>query len=208
MKNIKYAAAVFMLLISLTGCLSDSSVKVVEDRETTSYAEGTPSDSSEKADHESSTADQKSDTGKTVMCRVYVCGAVINEGVYSLPEGSIINDALSAAGGYTGDALHGYVNLAGEVTDGMRIYFPFVHEKEDISLSKNDPAEKEAGTKININTAGKEQLMKLPGIGESRAADIISYREKNGDFKSIDEIKKISGIKDNIFEKIKDLITI
>ena len=50
--------------------------------------------------------------------------------------------------------------------------------------------------------------MKLPGIGESRAADIISYREKNGDFKSIDEIKKISGIKDNIFEKIKDLITI
>lgn len=174
-----------------------------------------------------------SDYDNIFSVRVYVCGAVRNEGVYTLPNDSIVNDVLQMAGGYREDAYHGYVNLAASVTDGMRIYFPTEAEMEeavqsdsDIGLSNEvffsdtdgmdrsgtgDPIGGQTNSngiiRININTADKAELTKLPGIGESKAEDIIRYREEHGEFKSIDDIKKINGIKDGIFEKIRDLIT-
>ncbi|MBR1675490.1 MAG: helix-hairpin-helix domain-containing protein [Eubacterium sp.] len=159
---------------------------------------------------------------------VYVCGAVRKEGVYRLLPGSIVDDALRAAGGYSDEAYHGYINLAGPVSDGMRIYFPSRTEMEGAIITEagisqdiaepdgTDSNERGSGNtsengqknRVNINTADKAELMTLPGIGESRAEEIIKYRNAHGDFKSIDDIKNISGIKNGIFEKIRDLITV
>ncbi|HCA20783.1 MAG TPA: hypothetical protein DEO87_00205 [Lachnospiraceae bacterium] len=145
--------------------------------------------------------------------RVYVCGAVVNEGVYELSAGNIVDDALEMAGGYRSDAYRGYVNLAAPVTDGMRIYFPTEAEMTEAVLSDTDGSSTiddsmNHDDKVNINTADKNELTKLPGIGESRAEDIIRYREENGKFKSINEIMNVNGIKEGIFNKIRDLITI
>ena len=145
--------------------------------------------------------------------RVYVCGAVVNEGVYELSAGNIVDDALEMAGGYRSDAYRGYVNLAAPVTDGMRIYFPTEAEMTEAVLSDTDGSSTiddstNLDDKVNINTADKNELTKLPGIGESRAEDIIRYREENGKFKSINEIMNVNGIKEGIFNKIRDLITI
>ena len=107
------------------------------------------------------------------------------------------------AGGFSEDADRTYINLADSVKDGQKLYVP--------KLGEVLPQEQAGGieaAKININTATSQQLMTLPGIGESRAKDIIDYRQKNGKFKSISDIKKISGIKDAAFDKIKDLICV
>ena len=154
-------------------------------------------------DIEVSTEEETEISTEAEYLRVYVCGAVITEGVYTLPKGSIADDALNAAGGYAEEAARGYVNLAEQVEDGQKIYFPYIGD--DITML---PEISEGNGLININTADKELLMTLPGIGESKAMSIINYREKNGGYKSIDEIKNISGIKDRVFEQIKDLISI
>lgn len=148
---------------------------------------------------------------------VYVCGEVAKPGVYAVsPEARII-DAVTAAGGLTEDALEGAVNLAANVTDGMEVYIP--GEDDDtggfqvytgfagntVTASVFGPAEPSDG-KININTAGSDELTKLSGIGESRAADIIAYRESAGGFSKIEDIMKVPGIKDGIFNRIKDKI--
>lgn len=147
------------------------------------------------------------------VVRVYVCGAVVNEGVYELSAGDIVDDALEMAGGYRSDAYRGYVNLAAPVTNSMRIYFPTEAEMTEAVLSDTDGSSTiddstNHDDKVNINTADKNELTKLPGIGESRAEDIIRYREENGKFKSINEIMNVNGIKEGIFNKIRDLITI
>lgn len=135
---------------------------------------------------------------------VYVCGEVNDPGVYSLAEGSRANDALIAAGGFTEEADKSYVNLAAKVNDGDRLYFPGISE-----ATREKAAEEalKAGI-VNINTADEALLCTLPGIGSSRAQDIISYRESNGPFESKEDIMKVSGIKDSAYQKICDKITI
>ena len=134
--------------------------------------------------------------------RVYVCGAVEAPGVVSLPEGSRAEDALLAAGGFAETARRDYVNLAERVSDGQKLYFPTL--EEDVS-----PVEQEtAAGLVNINTADLTVLCTLPGIGESRAKDIIAYREKNGAFVSCEDIMKVPGIKTSVYSKIIDKITI
>ncbi len=144
---------------------------------------------------------------------VYVCGAVRCEGVYYLPCDAIVMDALNAAGGYSEKALRGYVNLASHMSDSEKIYFPCVDEASNYSLLESEDTKGKEGVSsdnslVNINSATVEELMKLPGIGEVRAKKIISYREANGSFKSVTEIKKIDGIKDKLYDDIKGLITI
>ena len=139
-----------------------------------------------------------------MMIRVYVCGAVENPGVVDVPEGSRAEDALSAAGGFAQDAAREAVNLADWVTDGQMLYFPTKEEAEELAARK----ESEAAGLVNINTADAAQLCTLPGIGESRAADIVAYREKNGPFESCEDIMKVPGIKTSAFEKICDKITV
>lgn len=136
---------------------------------------------------------------ETEIC-VYVCGAVNAPGLVRLPEGSRAADALEKAGGFREDAGTDSVNLAARVSDGEKLYFPTAEE----AVSR----EQAGGGLIDINTADAGQLCTLPGIGESRAADIIAYREANGSFESCEDIMKVSGIKKSVYEKIKDKITV
>ena len=137
------------------------------------------------------------------MIYVHVCGAVATEGVVVLPEGSRGQDALDAAGGFAENAARNAVNLAGVVTDGMKLYFPTMDE-----YTEEMPAAGEDSGLVNINTAEAAALCTLPGIGESKAKAIIAYREANGSFESTEDIMKVSGIKENAYDKIKDLITV
>lgn len=139
---------------------------------------------------------------------VHVSGYVNKPGVYMLDAGSRVYEAIELAGGFQEEADEAFLNLAAMLQDGQKIVVLSEEEAETaMGASGYDSSESETGVKlININTATKESLMTLPGIGESRAESIITYREKNGDFSSIKDIMKVSGIKEAAFEKIKDYI--
>lgn len=140
---------------------------------------------------------------------VHICGEVNAPGVYEMEAGSRIFQAVEMAGGFTDTAAAEYLNMAQEVTDGMKLLVPSVEDVESGQLSGLDELLPASGEqKVNLNTATKEQLMTLRGIGESRAEDIIRYREETGPFRTIEEIMEISGIKDAAFQKIKEDITV
>ena len=124
------------------------------------------------------------------MVYVYVCGAVRDPGVVEVPEGSRAEEALRLAGGMTAEADLFYVNLAETVTDGQKLYFPTAEEAGALEAVVKAAEE----GLVNINTASAEELCALPGIGTSRAADIVRYREKNGAFQTKEDIMKVSGI--------------
>ena len=149
------------------------------------------------------------------MVAIYVCGAVRNPGVYYVSATAIKETVVRMAGGFLDEADENYVNLAQTVTGGEQIYIPTRDETVGLSLSSRESvdsqktdASEEADVKININTAEKEQLMTLPGIGESKADAIIAYREAQGRFQSTDELMNIQGIKEGVYNKIKDLIIV
>ena len=157
----------------------------------------------------------ESEKPKTIF--VYVCGAVVSPGVYPILEGSRICDLFQQAGGLTEDAAGDYWNQARVLVDGEMIYVPTEEEAQEYSKEEWDSAASSGNAKdtsgadskkININTASMEQLMTLPGIGESKARAILSYRQEKGKFASIEELKDIPGIKDGVFSKIKDYLTI
>lgn len=156
------------------------------------------------------------------MCYVYVCGAVNAPGVYELPTGSRVYEAIAMAGGMTGEADGRSLNQAAQVADGQQIT---VYTKEEAEkLPKNGSgagtAEQSAGSgedlsaggtgkaKVNINTAGREELMTLHGIGAARADAILAYREKHGSFSRIEDIMNVEGIKEKAFAKIRDDIVV
>ena len=155
------------------------------------------------------------DNSKAAGIYVYICGEVAAPGVYELSEDSRIYEAVDAAGGFTENAARESINLASKVSDGMQIT---IYNKEEAaslpaggtSAGKNSGQDQMSGSSslVNLNTATKEELMTLKGIGESKAEDIIRYREKSGGFKKIEDIMKISGIKEAGFQKIKDSITV
>lgn len=133
---------------------------------------------------------------------VYVCGAVVNPGVVELTEGSRAEAALEAAGGFAPDAQTDYVNLAAKVSDGEKLYFPSVSEAEALVMEEKNASE----GLVNINTADAEKLCTLPGIGASRAQDIIDYRETYGAFQSKEDIMKVPGIKENAYSRLCEKI--
>lgn len=137
---------------------------------------------------------------ETPQILVYVCGAVQEPGVVAIDEDARIVDAIQLAGGMCEEAAEDYVNLAAKLTDGEKIYIPTKAE-----VAKWEVAEK-ADTKVNINTADADALCTLPGIGESKAKDIIAYREKNGSFKTLEELMEVSGIKESLYEGLADRI--
>ncbi|RLD13968.1 MAG: ComEA family DNA-binding protein [Caldiserica bacterium] len=146
---------------------------------------------------------------------VHVAGEVRNPGVYEMSLGDRVFHAIEKAGGATEDADLDSINLAEKLKDGEKI---IVYNKEmlnsnvDVSekaISENQKMYfKSQSNLININTASREELETLPGIGEVLAQRIIDYRRTNGYFKSIEEIKEVSGIGEKKFEAIKDLITV
>ena len=138
---------------------------------------------------------------------VYVCGAVLHPGVYPIRENMRVFEAIELAGGFSENADQSWLNQADYVADGQKLY---VFSKEETQLlSEEDPEEEISGEddgKVNINTADKNTLMSLPGIGEAKAEAIISYRREHGLFQSIEEIQKIPGIKQAVYSKIEDKI--
>ena len=172
-------------------------------------------------------SDASSEEAKTLV--VHICGAVSAPGVYELPAGSRIIDAVEAGGGFLPEADEACCNLAEEIVDGCQIYIMTKSEScadgqtekkagiqtspdsdmqtTDRNVRSNSAPVLENGL-VNLNTADVAALMTLPGIGESRAKAIISYREQHGAFAQIEDIMKISGIKQAAFSKIKDKITV
>ena len=136
---------------------------------------------------------------------VFVCGQVQKEGVYYLTEGSRVQDAIALAGGFTDEADTSYWNLAAFVTDGQKIYVP--KPGETVPVSAEDPSYDSLG-RLDLNRATAAQLIKLPGIGEKRAADIIKYREKIGRFESLEQLKEIPGIKESLLSGIRDSVCV
>ena len=133
---------------------------------------------------------------------VYVCGAVAQPGVIEVDADSRVVDVIALAGGMTEDADETYLNLAGRLNDGEKIYVP---TREEVLQWESQ----EQGTSlININTATSDRLCELPGIGESKAADIIAYREKHGPFEAAEDIIKVPGIKLSLYERIADKISV
>lgn len=142
---------------------------------------------------------------------VYVCGAVQKPGVFQLPSGSRVFEAIEQAGGLREDAAFAAVNQAAVLEDGMQVTVPTQEEVKSGAADGNWNMSENGETKeqrVNINTATAEELKTLPGIGDAKAADIIEYRQSTGGFQTIEEIKNISGIKDAVFEKIKDKIVV
>ncbi|MBQ4260057.1 MAG: helix-hairpin-helix domain-containing protein [Lachnospiraceae bacterium] len=141
---------------------------------------------------------------KQKYIQVYVCGAVQKPGLYTVQEGSRVAVALEAAGGFSSDAGRDSINLADWLEDGQMIYFPTLTEEQE---QKKETDSAEGGT-VNINTANEEQLCTLPGIGASKAADIIAYRERNGRYQKPEDIMLVPGIKENLFQKIREKIRV
>lgn len=146
---------------------------------------------------------------------VDVRGAVNQPGVYTLPAGSRVQDALASAGEVLRDADTRALNLARRLNDGEQIYVPLLGEATPLpptaaakSSAARTPTASATPGKINLNTATIEQFDALPGIGPAIAQRIIDYRTQNGDFKKIDDLKKVRGIGDALFDQIKDLITL
>ena len=139
---------------------------------------------------------------------VHVCGEVNAPGVYELEEGTRVAGAIEAAKGLTDEAAGDYVNQALLLEDGQQIYIPSLQEVSDRLLPGCENPEETSDGKVNLNTADKELLMTLPGIGSTRADAIIAYRTQFGGFASEEEIMNISGIKNSLYEQIRDRITV
>lgn len=165
--------------------------------------------------------EEERDNPVKIKVVVHVCGAVVKEGVYDLPEGARVIDAIEAAGGFTEAAARSYWNQADYLEDGEQIYVPSKEEAAEWEAAGTKPLVEHGGKKttdsvteaaedgkVNLNEAGREELMSLPGIGESKAEAILSYREAKGGFQKIEELMEIPGIKEGIFRKLEERITI
>ena len=157
---------------------------------------------------------------QTAAIYVDIGGEVKNPMLAELPEGSRVDDAIKAAGGLTDKADLTDINRAAFVEDGEKIYIPAIIDEDDISSSAGSAALTSGGSetggqsssysggKVNINTAGSDELQTLTGIGPVTAQKIIDYRTENGRFSSIEDIKNVFGIGDKTFEKFKDDIRV
>ena len=230
-----------MLCPTLGACGAQREELFLSEKESIAYGDGNrkveskveDTDQNRKAEPSAGSTDRtelsdaSSEEAKILV--VHICGAVSAPGVYELPAGSRIIDAVEAGGGFLPEADEACCNLAEEIVDGCQIYIMTKTEScadgqtekkagiqtspdsdmqtTDRNVQSNSAPALENGL-VNLNTADVAALMTLPGIGESRAKAIISYREQHGAFAKIEDIMKISGIKQAAFSKIKDKITV
>ncbi|MBR3163150.1 MAG: helix-hairpin-helix domain-containing protein [Clostridia bacterium] len=187
------------------------------------YVYGKNSKNEEYIANEEMIANEDKTTDDKSKIVVHITGAVQKEGIVTLDENSRVADAIDAAGGLKEDADMSRINLAYILEDGVKIVIPSVNDKDEENNEKNSVETTEdvevvetipgsslkSGTEmININKASQTELEELPGIGPSIALKIINYRNENGKFTTIEDLKKISGIGDNKFENIKNLICV
>ena len=143
------------------------------------------------------------------LITVDVKGAVKAPGIYDLPVGSRVNDAVQKAGGLTEQADSKSLNLAQKVSDEALVYVPTKGEESaSQQAGSGAPSSTSKDKKVNLNKASLEELKQVKGLGGKRAQDIIDHRETNGKFKSVDELKKVSGIGAKTIEKLKDYVTV
>lgn len=205
-----------LLSLMLSGCGKEQSIEVTGIQEadvTEETAEG-PAPSKEP------------ETAAPAIV-VYVRGAVKKPGVYRLPDGSRVYEAIGAAGGFSPDADQEWLNQAELLADGEMLTVSTLEETSKFKAAGDGQTQGasaagstdqkvisgKAGVSsgeglLNLNSATKDQLMTLPGIGEAKADAIIRYREENGPFASPEDVMNISGIKDSVYSKIKDRITV
>ena len=222
-----------MLMCMCQGCSDEEVMEIISEEENKEQISDNAKDEAKDTGTENTEKTENIETNDSQSFVVYVAGSVNNPGVYELKEGSRIIDAIDSAGGYSKEAYENYLNLASPISDGQMIYVPSEEEVESGSIESgvasgaggigaggvtggNGSAAgvfgssggngSGSGTLVNINQASKEELMTLPGIGESKADKIIAYREENGRFSSPESIMEISGIKDGLYNKIKDKI--
>lgn len=151
---------------------------------------------------------------ETSKIKVYVTGEVNSPGVIELEEGSRIEDAIQGVGGIKAEADLKQINLAYEVEDGEKIYIPNlleeIEEADEPKTSSENQTNSSSGSnaRVNINKASATELTAVPGIGASTAQKIITYRDENGKFKTIEDIKNVSGIGDSKYNSMKDFICV
>jgi competence protein ComEA len=159
----------------------------------------------------------RSPTGEAVILRpgptekpviVYITGAVPRPGVYALPQGARIQDAISAAGGFLAEAEKSQINLAALLEDGEKLDIPYIEGASPILATPAEAVVTSTTELIDINIASATELEELPGIGPTTAQKIVEYREQNGPFLSTEDIINVSGIGPGTYERIKDLITV
>ncbi len=235
--------SLFMTMVLTSGCCrKDSEIilteptavqeKTVSEAASTELKEDNSSEDEKGVETEtakpSSASTEKVEEEPAEDIMVHVCGAVLCEGVYELPGGSRVIDAVRAAGGFDSEADTSYVNQAQVLEDGVKLKIPTTTETEKLEddtpkqneiiqsdeagiTGMTESADSGSGSKdgkVNINTASETELCSISGIGPGRAKKILEYREQNGKFERIEDIMKVSGIKDKFFAKIKDYITV
>lgn len=194
----RFALLLWIMIFFLSGCEREEVILIGEasGRQVSSVSSEEPEESTEE---EEQTSMQEMNT-----VVVFVCGAVQYPGLVTLPAGSRVGDALELAGGFTAEADPSWVNLAQTVGDGDKIYFP---TREELTRAASAD-EEQKDSLVNLNTASEKELCSLPGIGESKAADIIAYRQEKGAFQSIRDVMKVPGIKQALYDRIKNRITV
>ena len=153
--------------------------------------------------------EEKEESPEQDLITVDVKGAVKSPGIYDLPVGSRVHDAVQKAGGLTEEADSKSLNLAQKISDEALVYVPTKGEEavsQQAGSGTTPSTSKEK--KVNLNKASLEELKQVKGLGGKRAQDIIDHREANGKFKSVDELKKVSGIGAKTIEKLKDYVTV
>ena len=164
---------------------------------------------------EESKVQEEEQTAITTI-KVHIAGSVVTEGIVELEEGARIADAIQSAGGTTADANMQKINLAHKLQDGQKIYIPNLNEDETAIIENGGITESATASrttinstgKININTATQTELELVTGVGPSTATKIIEYREENGKFQTVEDIKNVPGIGDSKYESMKEQITV
>ena len=152
--------------------------------------------------------EEKEESLEQDLITVDVKGAVKAPGIYDLPVGSRVNDAVQKAGGLTEQADSKSINLAQKVSDEALVYVPTKGEEANQQANSGASSSTNKEKKVNLNKASLEELKQVKGLGGKRAQDIIDHRETNGKFKSVEELKKVSGIGAKTIEKLKDYVTV
>lgn len=237
-KKMRRTVLLFVVLILLGGCTRKEELLFLDEgtgfEETLSEDEGDIEDtaSEEKTEQVEAPFSKPEEEG---LIYVHVCGAVASPGVYELKAGSRVYEAVQKAGGFTGQAEQNYINQAQVLTDGVKLVIPTVEEAAadqerasvtavqdkagasmQVGIVTGEPSGQtdeensvnSGDSRININTASEEQLCAIPGVGATRAAAIAAYRDAHGSFKRPEDIMQVSGIKEGMFEKIKDSICV
>lgn len=215
---------------------SDSKQETIQDGAAESIASGSAEESKDREASGTQGSEETGREEKKKIF-VYVCGAVQAPGVYRLEEGARLYEAIACAGGVREDAAEESINQAQAVTDGERLYIPTDEEVRQgleeflnagVTVGDGGTGRQENGSisggsgtaaagdgsgtgsvgKVNINTASREELKTLNGIGDTRAQSILSYREQNGPFQTIEDLMKVDGIKEGVFNKMKDSISV